>query len=113
MNKNTLKINAKGLENGLREKEDGIAYFGNNSKDENSNYLNDFILNLEDPKLPNPHLFLIYFRRDLGKYYLENIEENKEKYFIFIHLEKPHMINCDKTLVAILNYHFKFSIDSK
>ncbi len=35
LNKNILHINAKGLENGLREKEDGIAYFGNNSKDEN------------------------------------------------------------------------------
>ena len=35
LNKNILKLNARGLENGLREKEDGIAYFGNNFKDEN------------------------------------------------------------------------------
>jgi hypothetical protein len=34
LNKNVLKVNAKGLENGLREKEDGIAYFGSNAKDE-------------------------------------------------------------------------------
>ncbi len=35
LKKNILHINAKGLDNGLREKEDGIVYFGNNSKDEN------------------------------------------------------------------------------
>jgi hypothetical protein len=40
LNKSILKLNAKGLENGLREKEDGIAYFGINSKDENVYYCN-------------------------------------------------------------------------
>jgi hypothetical protein len=39
LNKNLLKINAKGLENGLREKEDGIAYFGDNAKDESVRFV--------------------------------------------------------------------------
>jgi hypothetical protein len=39
LNKNILKINARGLENGLREKEDGIAFFGNNYKDENVEFV--------------------------------------------------------------------------
>jgi hypothetical protein len=52
--------------------------------------MNDFILNIED-KLTNPHIFTIYFRRDLYKYYLANIEENKDKFYLFVYLDKPHV----------------------
>lgn len=43
------------------------------------------------PNISSPHLFLVYYRRDFGNFYLRNVDENKEKYFIFILVEKPHV----------------------
>jgi hypothetical protein len=39
LNGNPIKVNAKGLENGRRQKEDGIAYFGNASLDEEVRFI--------------------------------------------------------------------------
>lgn len=56
--------------------------------------MNDFILNIDQqysPNMTNPHVFLVYYRRDFGRFYLRNVDESKEKYFIFILVEKPHV----------------------
>lgn len=38
LNNNILKINAKGLENGLRGQDDGICFLGNDEKKEVLDY---------------------------------------------------------------------------
>ena len=56
---------------------------------------NDFALNLDNnyfPEMQESTIFVIYFRRDTGKYYIKNIDANKEKYFIFILIESPYVI---------------------
>lgn len=41
--------------------------------------------------MKEPTIFVIYFRRDTGKFYIKNIDENKEKYFIFVLLDQPQV----------------------
>lgn len=78
-------------------------------------YFNDFILNIDSsysPKLKSPHVFLIYYRSDLQKYYIDNVDENKEKYFIFVLLEHPYPVPVgEKILVAVLDFNFKLSVE--
>jgi hypothetical protein len=63
------------------------------------------------PKLKSPHVFLIYYRSDLQKYYLDNVDENKEKYFIFVLLDQPYPVPIgEKILVSVLDYNFKLSV---
>ena len=57
--------------------------------------------------LNNPEAFLIYYRRDMQKYYLESISENKEHFFIFVLLSSPHILTTDTVIVSVLNYNFK------
>lgn len=55
---------------------------------------------------------MIYYRRDLQNYYLDNFDENKEKYFIFVLLEQPYAIyEGEDVLVSVLDYNFKLSVD--
>jgi hypothetical protein len=45
---------------------------------------------------------------------LDNFDENKEKYFIFVLLEQPYYINPDEdVLFSVLNYNFKVTVDKK
>jgi len=47
----------------------------------------------------------------LQKYYLDNIDENKEKYFIFVLLDQPYPVTIEeKILVSVLDYNFKLSV---
>jgi len=43
------------------------------------------------PGIIEPTIFVIYFRRDTGKYYIKTVDENKEKYLIFILLDYPYV----------------------
>jgi len=43
------------------------------------------------PEMKEPVIFAIYFRRDTGKYYIRTVDENKEKYLIFILLDTPYV----------------------
>lgn len=44
------------------------------------------------PDMKEPIIFVIYFRRDTGKYYIRTVDENKEKYLMFILLDSPHVL---------------------
>jgi hypothetical protein len=103
-----------------------MCYFGNGEKNQEvkyilmqikGRYLNDFILNIDQsysPKLNNPHVFLIYYRSDLQKYYLDNVDENNQKYFIFVLLDKPYTVPIgEKILVSVLDYNFKLSVNKE
>jgi hypothetical protein len=110
-----LTINARGFTHGLREKRDGMCYFGTDELNSEGKYLNDCILNIDpvySPKLKSPNVFIIYYRSNLQKYYIDNIDENKEKYFIFVLIEQPYPVPEDeKILVSVLDYNFKLSVD--
>jgi hypothetical protein len=77
--------------------------------------MNDYILNLDGcdtSKLLNSHIFVVYYRRDLENFYLDNFDENKEKYFIFILLDSVYPIFEDEdVLISVLDYNFKLKID--
>jgi hypothetical protein len=75
----------------------------------NSSYSPDVPLNLPEDivsKLQNPNIFHIYYRRDFQKFYLESIWWNKEIFFIFVRLDKPHVIS-NEIVVSVQNYNFK------
>jgi hypothetical protein len=56
----------------------------------------------------------VYYRRDLQKFYLGNIDANKEKYFLFVLIEEPHLINEDEPfLFSVLDYNFKLSVEKE
>lgn len=79
--------------------------------------MNDFILNI-DPNysnnLQNPHIFVIYYKRDNQNFYMKNFDENKEKYFMFVSMEEAHPINEHESfLFSVLDYNFKLSVDEK
>jgi hypothetical protein len=76
--------------------------------------VNDFILNIDKDTLENvknAHIFLLYYRRDFQSYYLRNVNENKETFFIFVFIDKPLAITGENTIVSVLNYNFKLSVD--
>ena len=106
LNNQTYTINAKGIPNSERKAEDGIAIFGIKNIEEN--FTPDIILNIpKEMTLNNPEAFLIYYRRDMQKYYLESISENKEHFFIFVLLSSPHILTTETVIVSVLNYNFK------
>lgn len=101
-------INAKGVRPSLRSQEDGIAMFGLNRQ--GSNVKPDVELIIPQDKqdlIKNPTIFMIYYRRDYQKFYLETVNENKENYFIFVLLDHPHLISSDTIVASVQNYNFK------
>lgn len=90
---------------GLRNKEDGLTFFGfkNNEKVE---IINDYLLNNDEIKIQKDEkhielneemkindkintLFLIYFRRDNAKYYFKLLDKNT---FCFVNLMSPYVM---------------------
>jgi hypothetical protein len=56
-------------------------------------------------------VLIIYYRSDLRKYYLDSVDENNEKYFIFVLLEQAYPVPIgEKILVSVLDYNFKLSV---
>ncbi len=99
-------INAKGLvSGGLRNKEDGLVFFGFVDKDKNE-VVNDFLLKEQvkeskpvlfrtktynpDDNLSSSSLFLVYYRRDNQKYYLKPLDKNESSY-CFVNLSFPYV----------------------
>lgn len=87
--KKTLKITARGLENGLRNVPDGCSYFGLRKEDHNKNTVNDFVVNYNNSNsIENINsIFCIYFLRETNKYYLRNLT-NSANFFIYVKIEK-------------------------
>lgn len=73
-------------------------------------------MNLPEDKIQNiknPKCFLIYYRRDLQKYYIESIAENKEIFFIFVLLSTPFLLTTETVIVSILNFNFKIKTNAE
>jgi hypothetical protein len=43
------------------------------------------------PEMKEPIIFVIYFRRGTGKYYIKINDEYKEKFLIFVLLDIPYV----------------------
>lgn len=114
LNGKSYEINAKGVQPSLRKIDDGIALFGI-SKPETS-FIPDVNLSISKEnldKMKNPNVFLIYYRRDFQKFYLESVNENKETFFIFVLLDHPHVLTTDTIIVSVQNYNFKIKTSQK
>lgn len=64
--------------------------------------------------LTNPHIFEIYYRRENQKFFLDNIDANIQKFFIFVLLEEAHEVKSDEDFVfSVLDYIFKLTIEKE
>lgn len=96
----TLKINARGLEGGLRKAQDGCTYFGLKQTDSNDAVVNDMIVNAASSVPDNlTTLFCIYFLRDTQKYYLKNLNSSPN-FFIYAKIEKKLFFKDKQFLIV-------------
>ncbi len=62
----------------------------------------------------DPTVFIIYFRRDTGKYYIKTVDENKENFLIFVLLDTPYviipLINCNYSAYTKITIYFQYMI---
>ena len=110
-----IHIDASGCHEGLRQKRDGMTFFGLNEieKDE---IVNDIIINLyKDIKLTK--LFVIYYDRKRAHYYIQNLnsEIKENKFLMYVRIYSDFYLNCDdnfyKYLILGQNL-ISFNIDS-
>jgi hypothetical protein len=97
----------------LREAKDGISIFGVNLPD-NKDYLPDVKLNISEEKkakIKKQNIFLIYYRKDLQKFYLEPVFDNKEVFFVFVKLLNPYLLTTESIAFCVLSYIFKIKVN--
>ena len=56
-------------------------------------------------------VFLIYYRRDLQKFFLEPVFDNKEVFFVFINLINPYLLTTETNSFCVLSYIFKIKVN--
>ena len=107
-------INARGITPSLRKGQDGISIFGVNFPD-NKEYLPDVRLNLPEEKIQKikkQNIFLIYYRKDLQKFYLEPVFDNKEVFFVFVKMINPYLLTTETVAFCVLSYIFKIKVNN-
>lgn len=106
-----LIIEQKGLQHGLRNKCNGISYFGfNNTKDLNDVYFNDYIL-ITKQKTPfqeslSGRVFSISYNEAQNKYHLNFYYRNISLYyqieqFIYFEIGKPYVFSIGSVIVNL------------
>ena len=111
--KKTFVINASGVTESLRGAKDGICIFGVNLP-ESKDYLPDVLLNVPEDKkkkIKKQNIFLIYYRKDLQKFYLEPVFDNKEIFFVFVKLLNPYLLTTESIAFCVLSYIFKIKVN--
>ena len=107
-------INARGITPSLRKGQDGISIFGVNFPD-NKEYLPDVRLNLPEEKIQKikkQNIFLIYYRKDLQKFFLEPVFDNKEVFFVFVKMINPYLLTTETVAFCVLSYIFKIKVNN-
>ena len=114
-NGKNIHIDASGCHEGLRQKRDGMTFFGLNET-EKDEIVNDIIINLyKDIKLTK--LFVIYYDRKRAHYYIQNLnsEIKENKFLMYVRIYSDYCLNCDdnfnKYLILGQNL-ISFNIDS-
>jgi len=54
---------------------------------------------------------LIYYRKDLQKFYLEPVFDNKEVFAFFVKLLNPYLLTTDSIAFCVLSYIFKIKVN--
>lgn len=106
-------MNARGVIPSLRGGKDGISIFGVNTPD-NKEYVPDVLLNVPEEKkkkLKQQNIFLIYYRKDKLKFFLEPVFDNKEVFVVFIKMMNPYQLTTETVVFCILSYIFKIRIN--
>lgn len=62
-------------------------------------------------KMKKRTVFLIYYRRDLQKFFLEPVFDNKEIFFVFIKLINPFLLTTETNSFCVLSYIFKIKVN--
>ena len=62
-------------------------------------------------KIKKQNVFLIYYRKDLQKFYLEPVFDNKEIFFVFVKLLNPLLLTTDSIAICVLSYIFKIKVN--
>ena len=109
----TYSINARGITPSLRKGKDGISIFG--VKLSESTNTPDVLLNIPEEKIQkikNPNIFLIYYRKDLQKYFLEPVFYNKEVFGLFVKLNNPYLLTTETVVFCVLSYIFKIKVNN-
>ena len=82
--------------------------------EDNKEYIPDIALNISEEqktKIKKQNIFLIYYRRDLQKFYLEPVFDNKEIFFVFVKLLSPLLITTESIAFCVLSYIFKIRVN--
>jgi len=109
----TYEINARGITPSLRGGKDGISIFGINFPN-NKDYLPDVRLNVPEEKIKKikkQNVFLIYYRKDLQKFFLEPVFDNKEVFFVFVKIINPYLLTTEVVAFCVLSYIFKIRVN--
>ena len=54
---------------------------------------------------------MIYYRKDLQKFYLEPVFDNKEVFAFFVKLLNPYLLTTDSIAFCVLSYIFKIKVN--
>ena len=74
----------------------------------------DVLLNIPEDKkkkIKKQNIFLIYYRKDLQKFFLEPVFDNKEVFFVFVKLLNPYLLTTESIAFCVLSYIFKIKIN--
>ena len=62
-------------------------------------------------KIKKQNIFLIYYRKDLQKFYLEPVFDNKEVFFVFVKIINPYILSTETVAFCVLSYIFKVKVN--
>lgn len=106
-----LTITAAGLTTSKRQARDGFTFFGTKSDDEEFNKQIDYDLNINNNNnsqtnslntsniKANPVIFIIYFNKDIGKYFIrahntglkKKSKDSNDLPYIIVQISKPYV----------------------
>ena len=98
----------------MRKGKDGISIFGVPLPG-NEEYIPDVKLNIPEEKkaeIRKQNIFLIYYRKDLQKFFLEPVFDNKEVFFVFVKIMNPYLLTTESVAFCVLSYIFKIRVNN-
>lgn len=105
--KKKLNISCKGLETGLRNKKDGITFFGP-IREFNNETVNDFVVNEECKNLVLNY-FALYFIKERNSYLIRNLSRNSVS--IYAKIEEPFPLSKGSNVFLIGEVTLNVDVD--
>ena len=63
-------------------------------------------------KIKKQNIFLIYYRKDLEKFFLEPVFDNKEVFYVFVKIINPYLLTTETVAFCVLSYIFKIKVNN-